>query len=316
MRQTNPTDPNKRLQTPVPGPIFTVPSVPALQNYQTNPFDSATLLMAASISGCLSCIRVPWPRLRGRACRHRSLNMAQMSDRTWVTLMWRNGVGRSALANRCGLRVSTFRDISDRVERSNEEATEDARLVGEVRSGRADAFDALARRYQRRVFAVAYRLLSNRDDAWDVAQDSLLKALRSIGQLEDARRFGPWLMRIVRNLSLNYRRSRSMSATVDLDGAVEAIGAFRSPDGTPMTDPRAPDAEKRNPELRGAVADAMASLPEKHRLAFVLSAIEGVPQKEIAKMLSCTVELVKWNVFQARKALKLSLEAYAESDRG
>ncbi len=224
--------------------------------------------------------------------------------------MWRR-----VAANRYHLRVSTIKDEPDRLKRASEEAADDARLVEEVRGGRAEEFDALATRYQRRVFAVAYRLLSNRDDAWDVAQDALLKAFRNLDQLEDPRRFGPWLMRIVTNLSLNYRRARKTASAVELDDAVEGASRLRTPDGELLGGPGVADAEKRDPELRLEIAAAMERLPEKQRMAFVLSCIERVPQKEIAGMLDCTVELVKWNVFQARKALRQSLEGCLKRDR-
>jgi len=58
------------------------------------------------------------------------------------------------------------------------------------------------------------------------------------------------------------------------------------------------------------VEAAIAELPEKQRLSLVLSSVEGVPQKEVAEILDCSVELVKWNVFQARKTLKRVLAPY------
>ena len=106
--------------------------------------------------------------------------------------------------------MSIKRQVEDRRENADE-AAEDARLVAEVIEGRSEAFDALVRRYQRRALAVAYRLLGNVEDAKDVAQDAMLRGYRSLHQLADRERFGPWLMRIVRNLSLNYRRSRALS---------------------------------------------------------------------------------------------------------
>ncbi len=204
------------------------------------------------------------------------------------------------------------------------DAAEDARLVERVLSGRPEAFDALARRYQRRVFAVAYRLLSHREDAHEVAQDALLRAYQHLDRLADPGRFGPWLLRIVTNLSLNYRRSRKArggptgnpwAGMGRFDEAVETTQRLRTPSGVELsgkdgTRSGTGAGRYNTEELRAAVAAAMDGLPEKQRFCLVLSGIEGIPQKEVAGMLDCSVELVKWNVFQARKSLRESLGQY------
>lgn len=203
--------------------------------------------------------------------------------------------------------------MQDRAKSADDEAAEDARLVGRALNGRTEAFDALARRYQRRVFAVAYRLLSHADDAADVAQDALIKAYRSLDQLTDHSRFGPWLMRIVTNLSLNRRRSRSVSATTVLEEGVAGADALRFADGSVRSSAAGSESTAGWRELHAAIATAIEALPDKQRIALVLSSVEGVPQKDIAQMLGCSVELVKWNVFQARAALRRSLADFLPS---
>src|SRR5690349_13668023 len=84
----------------------------------------------------------------------------------------------------------------------------DAQLVEQVLHGQRPAFDELIRRYQRQAVAVSYRLLGNTNDALEVTQDAFLKAYTSLSTLQKPGAFGGWLMRIVSNLSLNYRRSR------------------------------------------------------------------------------------------------------------
>jgi len=192
-------------------------------------------------------------------------------------------------------------------------ATRDASLVSSVLAGDSAAFDQLVRRYQRRAVAVAYRLLGNSHDAADVAQDAFLRAYRGLGGLEDARRFGPWLMRIVTNLSLNFRRSRETGVArgaAVLDDVVEAPDGFRRPTGDPRAGEASPPDASLSSELREAVGRAVERLPDKQRLALVLYSIEGLPQKEVAEILECSVELVKWNVFQARKTLRKELDRY------
>lgn len=192
---------------------------------------------------------------------------------------------------------------------------DDAGLVRSALTGDSTAYDQLVRRYQRRAVAVAYRLLGNVHDAADVSQDAFLRAYRGLGGLEDHGRFGPWLLRIVSNLSLNFRRSRQTGtarSAVPLDGIVEGPGEFRSPSGEPSASGAAAGSSPLSDELKGAIADAIARLPEKQRLALILYSVEGLPQREVAQILECSVELVKWNVFQARKTLRKTLAGYLE----
>ncbi|MCB9851338.1 MAG: sigma-70 family RNA polymerase sigma factor [Phycisphaerales bacterium] len=178
---------------------------------------------------------------------------------------------------------------------------EDAGWVAAARKGDQAAFDRLVERYQRRAVSVAYRLLGNSEDARDAAQDAFLRAYRGLAKLEDPRRFGAWLMRIVTNLSLNMRRSRARSAGMSTDDLIEGEQELRTASGATLSTGLAgPELG----ELSDAVQDAIDSLPEKQRLALVLFSIEGLPQKEVAEIMNCTVQLVKWNVFQARKSLR------------
>src|ERR671933_846844 len=93
----------------------------------------------------------------------------------------------------------------------------DGRLVEHVLAGDRKAFDELIARYQRQAVAVSYRLLGNTNDALEVTQDAFLKAFTSLASLQKPEAFGGWLMRIVSNLSLNYRRSRKTRSQLPLD---------------------------------------------------------------------------------------------------
>ena len=197
--------------------------------------------------------------------------------------------------------MSKAKYITD--EARERERLQDASDVAATLDGRLEAFDLLIERYQRRAVSVSYRLLGNIQDAQDVCQRAFVKSFKSLETLKDARLFGPWLMRIVSNLSLNHRRDRKPHlslATSDGDGGIpEAL--VSSAEGT------APSAAMETDEAESAIRAAMDSLPEKQRMALVLFAIEKMPQKEVAEIMECSVEMVKWNVFQARKALKESL---------
>ena len=181
------------------------------------------------------------------------------------------------------------------------------RLVLAARKGDRLAFGKLAQLYQRQCAAVAMRLLGNAHDAAELVQDALLKAFRSLDQLQQSERFGPWLMRIVTNLALNYRRSRNRRQAISLEQTVGDSEGDDLRSTLPGTAGDAPSKPLTNAELGTAIQDAIDALPEKQRLALVMFAIEKMPQKDVADILNCSVEAVKWHVFMARKQLRKSL---------
>ncbi len=190
-------------------------------------------------------------------------------------------------------------------------AAEDAALVRATRAGDLTAFDRLVERHQRRAVSIAYRVLGNAHDAADVCQDAFVKAFRSLDTLEDPLRFSAWLMRIVSNLSLNFRRGRGRRAlTIVTDERGDAAGADPSV-AVPLAGAGPSPGERLlSAELESAISGVIDALPEKQRMSLLLFAVEGLPQKEVAEILDISVEMVKWNVFQARKTLKERLAEY------
>ncbi|UCD28829.1 MAG: sigma-70 family RNA polymerase sigma factor [Planctomycetota bacterium] len=182
----------------------------------------------------------------------------------------------------------------------------DSKLVESALAGDQKAFERLVEAYERPAVATAYRLLGNTHDAMEVVQEALLRAYRSLDRLKEPSRFGPWLMRIVSNLSLNARRSRRSGTTVTLDEQLGTEGMVTS-NGRPVTTSVGPSQQIEGRELQEAIDTILDSMPEKQRLSLVLFAIEGWAQKDIADVLECSVENVKWNVFQARKKLREQL---------
>lgn len=190
-------------------------------------------------------------------------------------------------------------------------AQQEVAAVLRAKAGDAEAFGVLVRAYQRRAVSVAYRLLGNMEDATDVCQDAFVRAFRNVDQLDDPARFGPWLMRVVSNLSLNYRRVRKNRSAGSLEDIEAASAEARSSISGQRMEVGLEDEEgPLSRELHEAVTRAMEQLPEKQRLALILFSVEGMPQKEVADILECSIELVKWNVFQARKKLKELLAEY------
>lgn len=193
---------------------------------------------------------------------------------------------------------------------------DDEELVRRVRAGDRRAFDPLVERYQRRATSVSYRLLGNIHDALEVCQDAFVKAYRNLESLEEPARFGSWLLRIVTNLSLNFRRDRAVGGPrLSLDDCIMDSDEPGSADER-LADPGhsddRPGAMLAAGELGEIVQAAIADLPEQQRLALVLFSVEALPQKDVASIMGCSVEAVKWHVFQARKKLKERLAEHLE----
>ncbi len=191
------------------------------------------------------------------------------------------------------------------------QAAQELSLVLAAKTGDRAAFGKLAQQYQRQCAAVALRLLGNTHDAAELVQDALVKAYRSLDQLQQSERFGPWLMRIVTNLALNFRRSRGRRQALSLEQTSgdgdEGEDLRATLAGRPMD---APERPLTSAELGTAIQRAISELPEKQRLALVMFAIEKMPQKDVADVLNCSVEAIKWHVFMARKQLRKSLGTF------
>lgn len=194
---------------------------------------------------------------------------------------------------------------TDRPASPEQQGEPDAQLVARALAGESAAFDELVRRYERPALAVAYRLLSQAQDAQEVVQDALLRAYRALSTLANPKIFGPWLLRIVSNLALNYRRSRARRPAVSLD----ADSRSEDDEGDPLgqllvSSQERPEQELMTGELAERIRLALDELPERQRLALVLFSIEQMPQREVAEIIGCSVEAVKWHVFTARRKLR------------
>jgi RNA polymerase sigma-70 factor (ECF subfamily) len=168
----------------------------------------------------------------------------------------------------------------------------DASLARQVQAGDADAFEELARRYLRPVYAVVGSLLAERADIEDVAQETFLRALDRIETFDPARPFAPWLYQIARNTARNHRKARLRRAADSSD--VLALPA------------RGPDVEARvlQKEIRQFIDAALERLPEQQRSAFRLFDIGEHSAEEVASLMGISAGTVRTHVHHARRALR------------
>jgi RNA polymerase sigma-70 factor (ECF subfamily) len=201
--------------------------------------------------------------------------------------------------------VSELQDVG-----YNAPSTSDGDLVRATIQGDRRAFDVLVRRHQRLASQVAFRLVGNSDDADEIAQEAFCRAFTKLKSLTQPQRFGGWLLRIVSNQALNFRRGRALRQTFRLADMGGSEDPERAEVSLPDKRAQGPDEVLAGREMADRIGEVLAGLPEKQRLSLVLFSMEKLPQKEIAEMLEISVEAVKWHVFAARKKLKQELKEY------
>ena len=174
------------------------------------------------------------------------------------------------------------------------EPRSDYDLVREVRNGNRQAFTELMRRYQKRVYWVARRIVTDHDDADEVVQETFVKAYLALGDFRGDAGFFTWLYRIAVNLSLNTVRKRQVMNYLRESELLARI--------LPSGDE--PSAAVEQQELESALQRAVATLPEKQKAVFVLRYYEELSYEEIAGILKTSVGGLKANYFHALRKVQ------------
>lgn len=175
------------------------------------------------------------------------------------------------------------------------------RLVKASEAGIRGAFDELVALYQRRAMQVAVRILGDTDEAAEAVQDGFVKAYLNIEKLKEPKRFEAWFFRIIANTAISQRKATK--------GRVEKITIFGNSKSKKAL---SPEESQVGEELKDAIQWAMLKLTKKQALAIALFGIEGLPQNEVAEIMGCSAEVVRWHVFKARRKLKVLLKEYLE----
>jgi RNA polymerase sigma-70 factor, ECF subfamily len=180
-----------------------------------------------------------------------------------------------------------------------DEADGESGLLEQARRGNLFAFEEIVRRYQRRVYATAYRIVRRHEVADDVAQEAFIRAHRNLDRFDPRRPFGPWICRIAANLAVNHVRSPEAREDALPDGHAE----------TPSAAP-GPLQGVLDAEARALLDRALGGLPAEQRAVFCLRVFEELSYREIADSLGIEMGTVMSRLSRAREKLREVLAPY------
>lgn len=184
-------------------------------------------------------------------------------------------------------------------------------LVRAVQERRPGAFDAFVERYGRRLLAFGIRMCRSPEDAEDVLQETLIKAYEGLKDLREPKAVRTWLFKVAANACRMKRRKEKPSRNISLD-------SLKPPGWEDGYTPQVPDWSElpedsaRQAELREALEEAIAELPDDYKMVVLLRDVEGLSTAETAEALDIGISAAKMRLHRARMALRQELEEYHE----
>jgi RNA polymerase sigma-70 factor (ECF subfamily) len=178
---------------------------------------------------------------------------------------------------------------------------EDITLIERYTAGEREAFDELVRKYQRPLYSLLYRMVSNHEDAADILQKTFVKAFTGLSRFERRASFKTWLYQIAINLAKNVYRDRSRVEHVALDDVVI------------RREPKTLENLIAS-ESRELLKQALTNLPEKQRLTLMLRIQENKKFEEIAGIMKCSIGTAKANYHHAVQKLKVIMRERQEGN--
>ncbi len=186
-------------------------------------------------------------------------------------------------------------------------------LVEQHRKGDPTALAELLQTYQRRVYAVCYRMLRHPEEAADLTQDALVKVLEGLDSYDGRSKLSTWIIRITINCCLSHLRKQKLRkhASIDVAMAGEHEEGGRSPAHADLWLGREHSAHDRveQEELRSILRNAMMTLDPEARAILVLRDMQNLEYEQVSEVLDIPLGTVKSRLFRARAALRAAVEA-------
>ncbi len=173
-------------------------------------------------------------------------------------------------------------------------------LVRLAQKGSLAAFEELVARHRDKIYARAYSMMRNEDDALDLSQDAWVKGWRRLEQFQGDSSFVTWMTRIVINLCLDQLRKHKRQRTESIEAMDEESGGVERQ--MPVVNTNPTEGLERG-ELRQRIDRAMEQLSHEHRTVLVLHEFEELEYKEIAKRMNCSIGTVMSRLFYARRRM-------------
>ena len=177
-------------------------------------------------------------------------------------------------------------------------AMSSASVIERAKSGDPAAFEELIDCYQRKVLATAWRMLGNREDTHDAAQEVFLRVHRYLDSFHSDQDFAAWLYRIIINVCRDQIRKRGVNQHASFETELEAgrLESLASGDDV--------EANAIKAQQRAMIAEALETLSTKERAALVLRDLEGLSTEEVARVLGSSQTTVRTQISSARAKIK------------
>ena len=183
-------------------------------------------------------------------------------------------------------------------------SADDKSLVQAAQKGDMGAFEELVARHRDKIYARAYSMMRNEEEAIDLSQEAWVKAWQRLKQFQGESSFGTWMTRIVINLCLDQLRRHKRQRAESIEAMDEESGGVER--HMPMVAPNPTERLERS-ELRQRIDHALAQLSYEHRTALVLHEFDDLEYKEIAKRMGCSIGTVMSRLFYARRKMAVLL---------
>jgi RNA polymerase sigma-70 factor, ECF subfamily len=185
----------------------------------------------------------------------------------------------------------------------------DEELVALSIGGDVESFNQLVLRWERPIFALAYRVIGREEEARDVVQETFLRAFRGIGNFRGQAKFSSWVYRIALNLCRDWIRRERRAPILPTPEGVDVIELAAEQGPVESIE----DLVARN-DISKAVADLMTRLPEEQRTAIVLKEYHGMTFQEIADLQGVPLSTVKTRLYQGLNVLRRHLQQQGKYD--